>query len=569
MSGVPVRAVDGVSGFHLLFASNPLPMWIYDLETLQFLEVNDAAAAQYGYARDEFLGLTILDIRPAEDVPRVRDHVAAGRPRLQASGMWRHRRKDGAVIDVDIVSHTLDFGGRAASLVVVRDITLQKRAEREIAQLLTREQAARAAVEEARERLAFLAEASRELASSLDHKATLATVARLAVPTLADWCAVDVVDEHGAIVRVATAHTDPAKVALAEELVRRYPPDWNAPHGVPKVLRTGKPELYPTIPEAMLAEGARDAEHLRLLRTLGMQSAMVLPLVAREGIAGTLTFVSAESGRHYMEADLELGQELAFRCALAVGRAQLYRDVQALNAELERRVAERTTQLGAANKELEAFSYSVAHDLRAPLRTINGFSQALLEDYQGRLDDTGQGFLFRIRRATQQMERLIDDLLSLSRLSRAELRRRPVDLTTIAERVVRSLRQGKPDRPVAVTIAPGLTADGDDRLLEAVFENLLGNAWKFTRDQPLPQIEVGVIKQAGGPVVFVRDNGAGFDMAYSHKLFAPFQRLHTAAEFEGTGIGLAIVQRIVNRHGGRAWAEGEVGKGATVYFTLQ
>jgi len=360
------QASSGAAGFALLFASNPLPMWVYDLETLRFLEVNDAAVAQYGYARQEFLRMTILDIRPAEDVPRLREHVAGGRPALQASGAWRHRRRDGSVIDVDIVSHTLDFGGRPAALVVARDITQQKRAEREMTQLLAREQAARAAAEEARQRLAFLAEASRELASSLDYKTTLATVARLAVPALADWCAVDVVDEAGATVRLATAHADPAKVALARELERRYPPDPDAPRGVPRVLRTGTPELYPTIPEAMLAESARDAEHARLLRALGMRSAMVVPLVGREGIVGALTLVAAESGRHYTEADLALAQELALRCALAVGRARLYRQAQALNAELERRVAERTAQLEAGGAGSDIHARAVWPALRSP-----------------------------------------------------------------------------------------------------------------------------------------------------------------------------------------------------------
>lgn len=248
----------------------------------------------------------------------------------------------------------------------------------------------------------------------------------------------------------------------------------------------------------------------------------------------------------------------------------LHRELEAGEARAAREVAETraalAVELERKNKELEAFSYSVSHDLRAPLRSIDGFSQALLEDYADRLDARGEDYLRRVRAAAQTMGELIDDLLQLSRVGRADLRREAVDLSAIARTVLAELGRSDPERRVSVAVAEGLAAEGDFRLLRVVLDNLLGNAWKFTARVAEPRIEVGTI--AGGETFFVRDNGAGFDMAYADKLFAPFQRLHGAHEFPGTGIGLATVHRIVDRHGGRVWAESAVGQGATFCFTL-
>jgi len=246
---------------------------------------------------------------------------------------------------------------------------------------------------------------------------------------------------------------------------------------------------------------------------------------------------------------------------------QAQEEVLRLNVELERRVADRTAQLEAISKELEAFSYSVSHDLRAPLRSIRGFSQVLLDRYASKLDARGAEFLRRAAESSQSMDTLIDDLLQLSKISRAELRPQPVDLSALAETVAAELGQAEPKRAVKFVIAPGLQASGEERLLRIVLENLLRNAWKFTVNQPRALIEFG--HSSGPPAAFfVRDNGAGFDMKYADRLFNAFQRLHSANEFPGRGIGLATVQRILNRHGGRAWAEGALQQGATFYFTL-
>lgn len=239
-----------------------------------------------------------------------------------------------------------------------------------------------------------------------------------------------------------------------------------------------------------------------------------------------------------------------------------------LNDELEERVHRRTRELEVANHELESFSYSVSHDLRAPLRAINGFSQALLEDYGHLLDADGLNYLERVRAASQRMAMLIDDLLTLSRVTRQEMRRAPVDLSALAQSIVDELCATAPTRQVEFVITPEMVVEADRSLMQIVLNNLLHNAWKYSAKQPRARIEVGVLRQTDEPVYYVKDDGAGFDMAYADKLFGAFQRLHRDTEFEGTGVGLATVQRIIHRHGGLTWAEGAVGAGATFYFTL-
>jgi light-regulated signal transduction histidine kinase (bacteriophytochrome) len=255
------------------------------------------------------------------------------------------------------------------------------------------------------------------------------------------------------------------------------------------------------------------------------------------------------------------------------------RRVEQVNIVLGNEIAERARAQEAlrhakaaaegANRELEAFSYSVAHDLRAPLRSIDGFSQALLEDCAGQLGDDGKKYLKNVRDSAQQMGALIDDLLNLSRVTRAELRREAVDLSALARTVVARLREAEPGRAVEFVVQGGLLTRADPALMDIVLTNLLGNAWKFTGKRAAARIEFGSLPGEDPPAFFVQDNGAGFDGRYGDKLFGVFQRLHAAHEFEGTGIGLATVQRIVRRHGGRVWAEGEVDRGATFCFTLE
>jgi PAS domain S-box-containing protein len=434
--------------------------------------------------------MTIKDIRPPEDVPVLLETISQADSAEHSDGIWRHRTQDGSLIEVQITSHPLAFGGQPAELVLAQDVTERNRVE--------------AALRASEERFR-----------------TLATSANDAIVSA---------DSHGHITYLNSA---------AERLF-----------GYPSAEAVGEPLTI------LMPESFRDAHSRGLERYNRTGEARV--------VGKTVELVGRRKDGAEFPMELSLaawsrGSEKEF--------TGIIRDISDRKRS-EQMLRHYAGQLEAANSELDAFAYSVSHDLRAPLRSIQGFGQALIEDCGERLDELGREHLQRIRKATERMAALIDDLLELSRVTRVSLRSERVDLSGAAEAILAELAEGDPDRSVRVSVMPGAIATGDPRLLKVVLDNLLRNAWKYTRRKPDAHIEFGVSDEGPAPVYYVRDNGVGFDMAYVDKLFQPFQRLHSVAEFEGTGVGLASVQRIVTRHGGRVWAEGAEDEGATVYFTL-
>jgi signal transduction histidine kinase len=350
---------------------------------------------------------------------------------------------------------------------------------------------------------------------------------------------------------------------------------WQPEKEVLRYWRNGRPPLDRKLDESLAAEAFVKQRALVTIegadgkplppeyRGLGRRHVLAVPVTAgarRIGVIGVLVGRRAT----FFEDDLALLQLLADQAGVVLEHRRLFEEMHALNSALQHNVSE----LRAVNDELGAFAYSVSHDLRAPLRSIDGFSQILLEDKGPILGDDGRQHLDRVRAAATRMGALIDDMLLLSRLTRDEMNPRTVDLTALARVVIDELRAREPKRSVEFESNGALPAKGDERLLRIALTNLIGNAWKFTRDRQPAHIRFGSETRDDELVFFVKDNGAGFDMRYAEKLFGAFQRLHTTAEFEGTGIGLATVQRIVHRHGGRVWAESEIGKGTTLYFTL-
>jgi PAS domain S-box-containing protein len=390
-----------------------------------------------------------------------------------------------------------------------------------------------------------------------------------------------------------------ALIVVASLLIARH---WTARRQVQRAVRESEAQfraLIESAPDAVvvISEGGTielanaEAERMfgyRRTELLGQSVEILVPERFRDRHVGHRHGYVAAPRVRPMGAGLDLtgrrkdGSEFPVAISLSPirsdGRARIFCDIRDTTEqeaaerqiqELNERLQRDNATLETVNKELEAFSYSVSHDLRTPLRAIDGFTQALQEDYGHTLDEIGQGYLRRVRQAAQRMGMLIDDMLKLARVSRTELSIADIDLSAMARDILNGLADHAPDRPVNADVEPGLTAQADARLMRVALENLLGNAWKFTAGRSPAQIAFGRAQdEANGAVYYVQDNGAGFDMAYSGKLFGAFQRLHDTNEFPGTGIGLATVQRIIHKHGGRIWAEGAPGEGATFRFTL-
>jgi PAS domain S-box-containing protein len=614
--------------YRVIFNNEMYAICIFDLETLHFLDVNDAYTRLYGYSREELLsGMTIHDITAEQQESDAATAQATHEGTIYIPLRY-HRKKDGSVFPVEIVGGPYDWKGRRVMFGLAKDITKRKRAE----------EALRNSKNQYDRLVANIPVGVYVMRSTAEGSATFEYVS----PKVAELFAVSA-ESFLADPQIGFEPIHPEDLEAFLKLNREHflqprPFHWEGRivvKGAVKWLRIeSSPEaqengeilwhgIVVDISERKLFEDAqrRTEEKFYIAFRISPDSINInrlqdgLYLDINEGFSNLTGYTSEDvAGKTSLELNLwvdpqdrarlvkglrehgevtnleapfrckngqikiclmyarviELNQEM---CILSITRditerKQADAQIRQLNAELEQRVAERTAQLTAANLEMEAFSYSVSHDLRAPLRTLEGFSAILQQDYSGQLDEQGQHYLARIQEASRRMEQLISDLLTLSRVARPDFTRRAVDLSALAQRIAAELQVRSGQRQVELDIAANMVVQGDENLLKIVLENLLNNAYKFTSRREQATIQVGVLEQEGKPVYFVRDNGAGFNMDYANRLFVPFQRLHSEKEFPGTGIGLATVQRIILRHGGRVWAEGVAGKGATFYFTL-
>lgn len=519
---------------------------------------NSGAEKIFGYTAADAIGKPMLMIVPPDRVNEEQEilhHIAHGE-RVYPLETIR-MTSGGTFINVSVtISPIKDARGTViGASTIARDISERVQLEKERTALLARQ--------------SFLAKASSILNSCLEYEVTLTNLVNLIVPAIASWCSIDLVEENGSLKCLAASAMDSIGTTAPPEPKFRPPPDLRNSPGLYSVIRSGHAELSSEITDEFLEDYVCDTRHLPTIRQLGIASAMIVPLVACNRTLGTMTLLQSASGPSYDRDDLAFAEELGLRTGVAVDNARLYMEAQRLNAELEHRVQQRTGQLEETNKELESFTYSVAHDLRAPLRAIDGFTRVLLEDHAAQLDKNGKQFLTYTRTSTKKMGKLIDDLLAFSRISRKELEElSTINMRELAQELVDDVLKREANQSIVIRVGDLPSIRGSAPMLRLVLNNLLSNAIKFTRSRSEPIIEIGTEGRENEYVFYVRDNGVGFNMRYANKLFGVFQRLHSSENYEGTGVGLAIVQRIIHRHGGRVWAEGEVNKGATFYFTM-
>lgn len=507
--------------------------------TGKYVAVNSRGCAMLGYPLTELLEKNLSDLIPAEDKdqepPRLND-LRAGKVIISER---RLICKDGSLLPVEISGKMLSDGRFQG---IVRDITERKRAENDLRQYSRR--------------LAVINRLDHVISSSLDIGTVYdAFVVEMKMLVEFDYTSIIQLDdacENWQITRQWTNGNSSFQ-----------PQGWYPLNGtaVSWVMQHRQAYL-----EETLGEQIAWPEYAGL-RSEGIQCQVLLPLVLQGKVSGMLTLASRKP-KAYQQGDLDLLQTLADQLALAVQNAKLYAQVRLTAEDLEQRVQARTLELERANQDLESFSYSVSHDLRAPLRAIDGFSRIIVEDYAGKLDAEGIRLLNVVRSNTSKMDQLITALLALSRATRTELKLSRIDMAVLANSIYHEVASPEVQHKFAFSISALPDAYGDTILLRQVWANLLSNAIKYTLPKDERRIEVGSYRENEMNVYYVKDNGVGFNPVYTPKLFGVFQRLHKSEDFEGTGVGLAIVQRIIQRHGGKAWGEGALGLGATFYFSL-
>ena len=451
---------------------------------------------------------------------------------------------------------------------------------------------------------AFLADASHELAASLDYNDTLKKIVKLSVPTLADWCSVDLYDTASGFTQVAVAHRNPKKVTVARQYRKQNPIHIDDPRGTPNVVRTGKSEFYPVVNMELVSKFIKDKDKLEFFASLNLCSMMIVPLFINNKPAGAISFAMSDSRREYTKSDLRMAEELAGRVSLSITNAKLYQDSlkdierrheleTELNREqemLESRVAERTKQLqqtneglhkeiikrqsaekelhayskelARSNQELQDFAYVSSHDLQEPLRKIQAFGDLLESEYSAELGE-GSEYLRRMQNAASRMSTLIQDLLAFSRVSSKPNARRDVDLNEVVRDVVSDLEVRINDTQATIDIGKLPHVIADPTHMRQLFQNLISNALKFSRPGVDPVVEISATQTKQVYEIRVKDNGIGFNIKYLDRIFAVFQRLHGKEAYEGTGIGLAVCRKIVERYNGTITAESTEGQGST------
>ncbi|MBS4044513.1 MAG: PAS domain S-box protein [Chitinophagaceae bacterium] len=481
-----------------IFDNNPLPCWLLDLPTLKFIDVNEAAVNHYGYSREEFLRMTAIDIRPEEDKQRFSSLNREFREGTRDIGIWRHLKKDGTVISVEVKTHDLLIDHQLVRAVVVNDITAKLQAEQQLK------------YSEAKFRRIFESK----------------------LMGFIFW------NKYGDILDANQVFLD----------IIKYTPEDLYEGKIKWVELT--PKEYESIDQKALKQieykGYCDPFEKEYIRKDGSRVYILLA-------AAALSTDNLDEGVAYV---LDISEKKAME-----------KEILELNANLEKKVEQRTEQLNQINKELESFSYSVSHDLRSPLRAIIGYSKMVLEDYDQIIDTEGKRLLNTIIQNSNKMGHLIDDLLEFSRMGKKAINKASINLTQIAKEAYQEIIRTN-HYNAKVTIKNLGIHITDPVLISHVFQNLISNALKYSSKSEKPKIEIGLIKKPDKNIIYVKDNGCGFDMTYYNKLFGVFQRLHLENEYEGTGVGLALVQRIINRLGGTVYAEAELNKGATFYFTI-
>lgn len=641
--------------YRYLFANNPMPMWIYDIETLQFLEVNDAAVNHYGYSESEFRSMTLKDIRPVEEIDRLMKDVRINHPEINKAGIWQHRKKNGETIYVEIISHIINYENKPARLVLANDVTERKKAE---TALRESEERYKSLLDEAPvgiavhsgEKIVFVNPAGIRLLGAQDEKQLIGKpldaiihpdnadearnrINRLMAGEKGLYPVEDIykcLDGNEIIVEATatliTYYHKPAVQVIISDITDRKRKEREI-----SLLNKRLEILIESVKQLAAAQTIENVQQIvtdagrKLVNSDG--SAIVFmddgecyyayentlePLwqgnrfPAEECISGWVmmnqqpaiiddvysdpripveiykpTYVKSlvmvpvtgievigAIGNYFKnrylptETELKLLQTLADAAATAIGNIRLYN-------ELEERVNQRTRQLQAVNKELETFTYSVSHDLKAPLRGIDGYSKLLIDLYGSVLNDEAKHFVGIIRNSTLQMNRLIDDLLSYSRLERSHLRKEKIDFTNFLQSILNTYRKELEEAGIVVeTRIPDIELVADSTGLSVILRNFTENAIKFSKNNPAPKIQIVLSDNEESWIISVKDNGIGFDMKYHSRIFEIFQRLHRAEDFPGTGIGLALVSKAIGRMGGKTWANSAPNEGATFFVEI-